>query len=449
MIEKIDISSLRIGMYVQGVSKTEEGYEDFKRFIPVRTTEQIERFIEDGVRYAYVFMDEAADSVSPFCMDESLPAEERFSESTYKSLASGEPVQVAEVVKDHASEDRPLEEYVHPTAESQAPDTFVAESPRVEAVPEPILKVEFKEEIDRAKSINEEAFAITKEFMNDVRAGKALDTSMTKEVVVSIVDSILRNKEALLSLAKLKDFDDYTFTHSVNVCIIAVALGECMNPTRAQLYDLALGAMLHDVGKMKVPEKILQKITSLSETEYLEVKKHVDYSTEILCSSTGMSDDTRCAILQHHEWYNGTGYPNKISGKDIHPYARIVSIADYYDALTTRRIYRDMLIPSNVMKRIFLLENEKFDPEMADRFIKCLGIYPSGSFVEINTGEVGVVKATNMSNLMTPIVAMLFDSKKQLYPKSFDIDLSADEERRIIGAVNPAHFMVNFDSIAL
>lgn len=323
--------------------------------------------------------------------------------------------------------------YVHSDEEAK-PDSLVAPDP-----------VEFDEEIERAVEIKAEAASVVEDFMKDARAGKAVESARAKEVVSSMVESVLNNRDALLSLSRLKDHDNYTFGHSVNVCILAIALGRQMGLNREGLQDLGLGAILHDIGKMKVPERILNKQSTLTDAEYSEIKKHIGYANEILSLSHDINNESKKAVLQHHEWYDGSGYPGKLSGDEIHSYARMICLSDFYDAMTTKRIYRDILVPSEVLRRIFVLEENKFDPDIADRLIKCLGIYPIGSLVELDTGEVAVVKRTNRINSLIPVVVIILDSEKRMRPIPKEVDLAEDTGRSIVNVLDPSRFSVNVD----
>jgi HD-GYP domain-containing protein (c-di-GMP phosphodiesterase class II) len=189
------------------------------------------------------------------------------------------------------------------------------------------------------------------------------------------------------------------------------------------------------VGKMLVPDEILNKSGTLSKKEFKEMKNHVTYGVDLLEKSSGITDESIYVALQHHERIDGSGYPNEVPGAELHLFGRIGSICDVYDAMTTVRAYGDTPPPNEALKKMFGWKGQNFDPDLVDTFIMCLGIYPIGSVLELDTGEVAVVNAINRSDLLNPKVLVYMDSGGMRYPKPFEVDFSASTERRIVSAL--------------
>lgn len=304
-------------------------------------------------------------------------------------------------------------------------------------------KVEFKEELKRAKKIRNEAVDLVKEFLNTVRTGKGIEADKVHSTMGKMVDSIFSNQDALASLARLKSFDNYTFTHSVNVAILSITMGRHMGFKREDIHDLGVGAILHDVGKMLVPENILNKPGALTESEFEVMKKHTTLGAELLERTRNIKEESRYVALQHQEKYDGTGYPGKLKGSDIHIFGRISAVADVYDAMTSKRVYKPGMHPEEALKKMYFLRGKHFESQMVERLIKCLGIYPIGTLVELNTGELALVRMTNHTHPVQPLVMMLFDKEKKPCPQPFEIDLKDDLGRWITASRN----MENMEAI--
>jgi HD-GYP domain-containing protein (c-di-GMP phosphodiesterase class II) len=193
--------------------------------------------------------------------------------------------------------------------------------------------------------------------------------------------------------------------------------------------------LLLDIGKMKVPEEILNKEATLTEAEFLEIKKHVDYGVEILRCTPGIDDNVIHIALTHHERYDGSGYPNGLPGDQIPVYGRIAAIIDCYDAMTSKRSYSEAVSPHNALQKIYNWRNKFFQDELVEQFLQCLGVYPTGSLVEMNTGEVGIVLSQNRTKRLKPRIMLLLDADKTTYKNFKIIDLvteAADSSGNIL-----------------
>jgi len=262
-------------------------------------------------------------------------------------------------------------------------------------------------EIEAVKDIYKESQHIIEDLMHNARFGKALNQEIVQKQTVDILNSIKSNELALFSLINLKNFDEYTFTHSLNVSILASAFAWHLKFSEDKLISIGRGAFFHDIGKAKVPLSIINKPNILNESERRIMQMHPSYGEQIFHHENMKSDIELGIITQHHENYDGSGYPNKLAVNQINKYAAIVAIADFYDAMTTERTYKQEVHPSEVVQIIYSLSAKKFDPRIVNHFIKTVGIYPVGSLVELNNNQIAIVKAFSKENLLKPIVETL------------------------------------------
>ncbi len=297
--------------------------------------------------------------------------------------------------------------------------------------------VAFEEELVEAKDIRNEAEGLVRDFMGRVRIDGGIQTDKVNRTVGRMVDSVFKNQDALASLSRLKSRDDYTFAHCVNVCILSLALGRHMGFTEGELNELGTGAILHDIGKMLVPENILKKPGRLTEDELGLMQRHTALGGEILSKTSDISDSARSVPLHHHEKFDGSGYLDRLRGAGIHIYARIAAVADVYDAMTSDRVYQKGMHPEVALRRMYQLRGVSFEPEIVERLIKCLGIYPIGTFVQLNTGEMAVVSMPNHTDPLKPKVLVLYDRSRRRLPRPVDIDLKTEGERWITASKDP------------
>lgn len=289
--------------------------------------------------------------------------------------------------------------------------------------------VEFTEELPRAKEIKTNISNVVMDIFNDVRMGRAIELKEVKNQVSKIVDSVFRNRDALLCLTNLKDYDNYTFVHSVNVCILAVSFGRQLGMSKRQMENIGVGGLLHDIGKTQIPERILNKPGKYNEEEYSIMKRHVTLGVDILNKYDNIPPDAILITSQHHERYNGNGYPQRLYGEKISLTGQIGSIADVYDAMTNDRVYRKASSYHNTVKRLFEWSDTLFNRTLVERFIQCVGIYPFGSFVKLNTGHCGIIVSVNYQMSLRPNVLILFDRDEKLQnPLLIDLAKEMDEK---------------------
>ncbi len=272
----------------------------------------------------------------------------------------------------------------------------------------------------REKTVNgiKEIF-ISKE--NNLPVQREQFTAMENQVE-TIVNTILKNKEMMLNMVDLKVFDDYTYFHSVNVAVLSIGLGTAMGLDKTDLCNLGFGALLHDIGKVFVPKKILHKPGPLTDSEFIEMKKHSFLGFEYLASEYVGSAAAQAGILDHHEKFSGGGYPNNSKGEKISLYGRIISIADVYDALTSDRPYRKGLLPSEAIEYIMGGTEKLFDPDLVKVFIRKIAPYPVGTAVKLSNGLSGVVTDNFENFCMRPNIRIFKNGEYEIKP--FDLCLA-------------------------
>lgn len=259
----------------------------------------------------------------------------------------------------------------------------------------------------------------------DVDGGRKLNIVRMRKSMEPIVDSISRNPDACLWVSRMKQHDSYTYKHSLSASIWAVALGRQLGLPRHDLRSLAMGAMLMDVGKLRIDPELLRAERELNAQETAEVAGHVTHGLDILTEAGVMNQDVLDIVAHHHERYDGSGYPHGLRNDDIPPLARIAAIVDTYDALTSNRSYAPAMSPSNAIKLLYKLRDDEFQAELVEAFIQSVGIYPAGTLVELSSGEVGVVVAEYRTRRLRPKVMIILDSQKRKIRKSKVVDLQA------------------------
>jgi len=259
--------------------------------------------------------------------------------------------------------------------------------------------------------------------MEDARLGKSIDGIGAKKAVGKLAESVLRNPDALTCFIQLKKKDEYTATHSLRVCILALAFGRHLGLPAEELHILGTGAMLHDIGKMKVSNDILNKPGELTGAEFEIMRSHVPRGVEILESTSGISAAAIQVARYHHERYSGGGYINGIKGDQIGLFGMIGGIVDCYDALTSDRAYHTGLSAHLTLKQMYEWRGREFHAGLIEQFIQCMGIYPIGSVVALNTGEIGVVVTTNRVRRLKPRVALVRKPDGARYGNTTIVDL--------------------------
>jgi HD-GYP domain-containing protein (c-di-GMP phosphodiesterase class II) len=287
---------------------------------------------------------------------------------------------------------------------------------------------------DEAKEAARRTYArsvsVVKEVMTSVRLGKAWSGRRVKRVVLGIVDQVLHEEAAILGMTTLRDYDEYTFTHSVNVCILSVALGQKLGFTKIQLFELGLGALFHDVGKSRVPHSILNKEGRLDKEEWRVMSQHPDFGLILLFDLHGFEEPPYRAMLtayEHHMRTDFSGYPRVFRKRWLGFYSRIVAVADAFDAATSKRSYQYIPFPPDeVLREMRDNPSRGFDPTIVKAFVNMMGIYPIGTLCILDTGELAVVVAPSPDpeELHRPLVRVISDASGRRLPQPPLVDLS-------------------------
>ncbi|MDX1692396.1 MAG: HD-GYP domain-containing protein [Ketobacteraceae bacterium] len=311
-----------------------------------------------------------------------------------------------------------------------------------------------EQELKTAKKIFKDFNASVVDLVSEVQARNAFDIERVKVAVDPMVDSIMRNPDACMWLARLKNKDSYTYKHSLGASVWAVALGRQIGLPKVDLKNLAVGSMLCDVGKLRLPDGLLNKQGRLSKGEFTMVKSHVELGLDALKASPGTNKQILDIVAYHHERFNGKGYPNKLKGNKIPVLSRIAAIADCYDAMTSERAYAAAISPSLAVRKLYEWRDEDFQSELVEEFIQAVGLYPAGTLVELSDGSVGIVISESRTRRLKPKLLLLLDSKKQPLDEIEELDLMAvsegsddDEALFIVNSLSPGSYGIDPESI--
>jgi putative nucleotidyltransferase with HDIG domain len=291
-------------------------------------------------------------------------------------------------------------------------------------------KSDAKQEHSQALSTYKQARRLTKTLLDDLRFGTSIDVDQVKSTVNDCMYSILRNPDALIWMSRMRNEDEYTSEHCLNVCILAIAFGRHLSMSEEDLQKLGICGLLHDVGKMRVPNEILNKPDKLTEKEFNIIKAHSIHGRNLLMSSSGLPDIAVDVAYSHHEKVDGTGYPRKLSAAGISDFTRMITIVDAYDAMTAHRCYSRAKPSTEALKTIFKDRGTHFDERLALEFIKCVGLYPPGSMVELVNGLVGIVLQTNQKYRHLPKIIVIKNLEGEL-EKEIILDLGEIEKKKL------------------
>ena len=263
---------------------------------------------------------------------------------------------------------------------------------------------------------------IRKTFTN-IKQNKQINIGEIKESINSLVDEILDHDNVLVNLVDIKSTDSYTFQHSVNVATLSILLGKNLNYNRDQLVKLGIGAILHDIGKLAIPEEILKKPSKLNSEEYKIIKEHPALGYQNTKKNPNISPVSRVIILYHHEKVDGSGYPDGLVKDDIHEFARIVAITDVFDALTSDRCYRDRWSTHKTVDFLISKCGSSFDTHFVREFMKHIALFPNGTTVMLNTGAKAIIKEQNNEAPTRPIVRVVTDENGKELDEYQEINL--------------------------
>lgn len=305
-----------------------------------------------------------------------------------------------------------------------------------------------------ARKTYERSVAVTKEVVGSVRMGRSASVKKVKRAVQSIVDQVLSNESSLMGLTTIRDYDEYTFTHSVNVCIFAVAIGRRLGLTKLQLFDLGMAALLHDVGKSRIPLEVLNKAGGLTDEEWRIMQAHPWLGVLTLFGLRGYGEIPYRSMIvayEHHMKTDLTGYPKSLRPRQISVFSKIVAVADAFDAATTRRAYQTTPIqPDQVLRELWANPRRGMDPVLVKALINVLGIYPVGTCVVLDSYEIAIVHSANpdASQMHRPVVRIVAGPDGGLVPGGPLVNLAEQAPdgsyvRSIIKVTDPAKYGIN------
>ena len=300
-------------------------------------------------------------------------------------------------------------------------------------------RADIAQEAARAVKICAKSKQAVTSMFQEARMGKALQADDALPIVDEISTSVMRNPGALISLARLKDKDDYTYMHSVAVCALMVSLARQLELDDAQTRQAGLAGLLHDVGKMMIPLEILNKPGKLTDAEFAAVKSHPSEGHKMLLGGIGIGDIALDVCLHHHEKLDGSGYPEKLSGEQISLYAKMGAVCDVYDAITSNRPYKAGWEPADSIRKMAEWRNGHFDQRIFDAFVRSIGIYPIGSLVKLRSDHLAVVIEQTEKSLLIPMVKVFFSIKAntRITPETLDLSKPGCKDK-IVSHEDPA-----------
>jgi putative nucleotidyltransferase with HDIG domain len=320
-----------------------------------------------------------------------------------------------------------------------------------ESVPEAAKKyslshVSFVEKLDddsdpraRAQETYHASLGIVVDLMSELRLGRIPSSDRAVQVIDTMRDILLTDESALLGLTLLKQYDEYTYAHSVHVAIFCLAIGKQLGLKGDALRRVGLGGLLHDVGKARTCEDIIKKPGALTDEEMKIMQRHPELGAEMTSAMRGIDAETAEIVLHHHIRHDGTGYPVLPAGRQVHPHGQIVALADCYDALTTTRTYQKSRHPSEAVRLIRRMSGKSYAPDLITNFVEMVGTYPVGELVRLASNELAVVTSLNQIDATSPKVRIVTDSTGQLLGTPVDADLAAEKgvSRLIVASVDP------------
>lgn len=400
MIKRISVTALRVGMYITDLNNDWIPHNKDKRSGFIRREETIERIRGIGVHHVYIDTDRGLDS------NDAVPESEvdRHNEASLQQVA--------------------------------------------ETAPTDLKYKPFDEEIERAKAVHSQAQSLVDNLMHDVKLGHAIDVAPIQSLATDLETSVFSNPNALSALGRIRQKDNYLLEHSVNLSVLMSVFGKGIGLSSAVLQEIIVGALLHDIGKILTPDEILHKPGKLTAKEFAVMKEHVAHSRDILMKSEGVGELTLLTAAQHHERLDGTGYPEGLTANEISLYGRMAAVADVYDAITADRVYHKGMTPTQGLKKLLEWSGDHLDHALVHEFIRCLGIYPIGSVVILESGRLGVVIETNHEDQRLPVLRLFYNARLRQHIALERLDLSKPRNRdRILHSVDPGDYGIDITRV--
>jgi putative nucleotidyltransferase with HDIG domain len=305
-----------------------------------------------------------------------------------------------------------------------------------ELLPKP--KVPIGKELENAKNIQSEAVELIDRCMAEAKMGKALDLMPVSDMASGMIESLTQNHNALACVTQLKMKDHYLMEHSFNVSVLMGILGTAIGFKGSKLHEMVTGALLHDIGKIRVDDEVLHKPGKLTPTEWAEMKNHVTYGEEVLRNTPNITPIMIDICAQHHERLDGNGYPRGLAGDKIPIHSRMASVVDVYDAITAERVYHKGMAPTVALKKMleWSATDGQLDQQIVCRFIQAMGVYPVGSVVELDNQKLAVVVGSNPDEPHKPMVLEMYNLRTHRHDNKLKVNLAEERcKRKIVKAV--------------
>ncbi len=401
MLKKISVKQLKPGMYVANIAPQGISLHAHEREGRIKDEKTILALSQRGVTEVYIDTQQGDDSPHAIPLEQSEK-------------------QLENKVKDIASQQKPKAK-----------------------------TVSFDQEFEKASKMHHEAIDMVSHAMEAAKTGEIVDLDNIENMAENFMDSVERNQNALACLSRIRDKDSYLMEHSVNVAVLMSILGKHLQLERSYLHQCVTGALLHDIGKILIPDTILHKPGKLTHDEFDIMKRHAAYSQKILEKSDGFPQVSINVAGQHHERLDGKGYPKGLAHEQISQEARMASVVDIYDAITADRVYHKGMPPSTALKRMLEWCGPHLDKQYVHAFIKAIGVYPVGSLVELESGLAGIVVEENPGSIK-PMIKIMYNVKKNIYTRVIAMDLSQKScKEKIIRSINPDDFGIKVQDFIL
>ncbi|MCE9944484.1 HD-GYP domain-containing protein [Aeromonas rivipollensis] len=296
----------------------------------------------------------------------------------------------------------------------------------------------------KIRRLYQEARELQGKFIRHLKAGEPIDITPLAAVAEEMVDTMFTHGDAMLCLARIRAKDAYLMEHSMNVAILLANFGRYLGLERNVLKELTLGGLLHDVGKIMTPDEVLNKPGKLTDEEFGVMRQHVVHSYDILSNTAGITPTMLEVAANHHERLDGTGYPQRLKGEQLSLYTRMSGIVDVYDAVTADRVYKQGMQPTQAFRVLLKGIDQHFDAELVTKFIKCMGVYPVGTLVQLSNQRLAVVMQRNEQQPLKPLVKVIYHATQRHYLEVQWLDLARNGgQESIESTVDPKEFGIN------
>ena len=399
-LEKLSCHDLKVGMYVQELDRPWLETPFMFQGFYIREDEEIETL--QG-HCEYVFINRAQEDIDPGVIH-ATTAGAQSTTSRIKAIANK-------------------------TGSNRYTDTVVVEK-----------------ELEAARKIYAESRITIESIFGTVHSDGAVNLSDARKTTSNIVDSVLRNPDAFMLLQRMKSKDHYRYTHAINCCALAATFCRHMGFSKAEIQDISMGALLLDIGITKLPDSMIDQQGTLNPLSMKLVRNHVNFGLEIFEKTPNLSTIVRDMLLTHHERINGKGYPNALKGEQIPVCGRIAAIVDCYDAMISNRPYKERISPTKAACTMYNWRNIDFHEDLIEQFIQCIGAYPTGSLVELNSGQVGIVMSQNRVRRLYPKVLLILNADRIRYECPTTVDLW-EYSQKTMGTVLDIKKVVDTDEL--